>query len=195
MNSFFRRILLSVWLTLILAALVTYFLGRLLPFATDESPQADLALVEAVARDLRDSLAEGVPDAAPMVAKRFRLSFENRLQIFVIDRSDGQDIEGRELPSSVQRLFDFADMLMAGEPVGIHVIVPGGKMKRPHPTAQRRNDGLSRHSSDLKASTAATGLAIPLIMSTSSVSTIINETPFAPSPGSVLQTTITKFAV
>ncbi|MEM9531705.1 MAG: hypothetical protein AAGA23_12360 [Pseudomonadota bacterium] len=108
MNSFFQRILLSVWLTLFLAVLGTYFIGRLLPFS-DESPEADVALVAAIARDLRDAIAAGESAPASAVADRFSLSFENRLQVYVIERVSRSDIQGRELPAAVQLLLAQGD--------------------------------------------------------------------------------------
>jgi len=100
MNRFFRRILLSVWLTVVIGITLAVLLTRWLP-PTDVK-LANQALVHTVASDLQKRIDGN--DAAParQVSERHALSYEDLLDIFVIDRSTGQDIEGRSLPWPVK---------------------------------------------------------------------------------------------
>jgi len=104
MNRFFRRILLSVWLTVIVSVALAFILTRWLPSA--ETDVANRVLVDAVASDLQGMLTKGEEAPALRIAQRHALSYENLLDIFVIDLARDEDIEGRSLPRVVQQALD-----------------------------------------------------------------------------------------
>ncbi|MEM9301715.1 MAG: ATP-binding protein [Pseudomonadota bacterium] len=102
MNRFFRRILLSVWLTLVAGVMLAFVVTRWLP--SDETDVLGLneALVAAIAGDLGLLLAEGAVDPGGQLAARHPLAFEDLLEIYVIDESTGGDIQDRRLPLPVR---------------------------------------------------------------------------------------------
>ncbi len=104
MNSFFRRILLSVWLTVVAGIALAFLLTRWLP--TTEVDIANQALVRLLAADLQQTIALGEASPAERVAKRHALNYAEMLSIFVIDLESGEDIEGRSLPWSVRSALD-----------------------------------------------------------------------------------------
>lgn len=100
MNRFFRRILLSVWLTVIASIALAYFLTRWLP--STETDMANQVLVDTVASDLQSLRARGEPWSARQLIARHALSYEDLLDIYIIDLSIGEDIVGRFLPRAVR---------------------------------------------------------------------------------------------
>lgn len=106
MNSFFRRILLSVWLTMLAGIALAFLLTRWLP--TAEADIANRALVSAVASDLRQAVVQGEASPEVRLSQQHALSYEGLLEIFVIDLESGVDIEGRDLPRAVQSALDSA---------------------------------------------------------------------------------------
>jgi len=100
MNRFFRRILLSVWLTVLAGITLAYILTRWLP--PSESDVAHQVLVNAVSSDLQQLIAQRDPYPALRVAERHALSYEDLFEIFLINKRTGEDIEGRSLPGAVK---------------------------------------------------------------------------------------------
>jgi len=100
MNRFFRRILLLVWLTVVVSIALAFFLTRWLP--STETDIANQVLVDAVASDLQSVGSRGEPSSARRVVARHALSYEDLLDIYIIDLASGEDIEGRFLPRSVR---------------------------------------------------------------------------------------------
>lgn len=100
MKSFFHRILLSVWLTMVAGIALAFLLTRWLP--TTETDIANRALVSAVASELQQAIAQGDTSPEARLSRRLALSYEDLLDIFVIDLQSGEDIEGRSLPWPVQ---------------------------------------------------------------------------------------------
>ena len=100
MNRFFRRILLSVWLSVVAGIALAFVLTRWLP--TTETGLANRALVSAVASQLHQAIGRGDASPAARVARQLALSYEDLLDIFVIDLQSGEDIQGRRLPRPVR---------------------------------------------------------------------------------------------
>jgi two-component system sensor histidine kinase CpxA len=106
-NSFFRRILLSVWLTMVAGIALAFLLTRWLP--TTEADIANQALVNALASDLQQAIAQGEASPDERVSRRHALSYEDLLDIFVIELESGEDIDGRSLPWPVRSALDRAE--------------------------------------------------------------------------------------
>ena len=104
MTRFFRRILVSVWIVVIATVVLTLFFASLLPASNDESLQYDAQLVNVVADDLRDALADNPAGAAQRIADRHLLDFGRLMQIYVLD-VEGIDVLDRRLPFAVSRLY------------------------------------------------------------------------------------------
>ena len=100
MNRFFRRILLSVWLTVVAGIALAFLLTRWLP--STETGVANQALVDAVASDLQQLIAGSEQAPERQVSERHALSYEDLLDIYVIDLATGEDIEGRNPPWPVR---------------------------------------------------------------------------------------------
>ena len=100
MNSFFRRILLSVWLILIAGVALSFLLTRWLP--SPETNIANQALVDAVASALQQLISanEGAPER--QVAEQHALAYKDLLDIYIINLATGEDIEGRSPPGPVR---------------------------------------------------------------------------------------------
>lgn len=100
MNSFFRRILLSVWLILIAGVALSFLLTRWLP--STETDIANQALVDAVASALQQLISanEGAPER--QVAEQHALAYKDLLDIYIINLATGEDIEGRSPPGPVR---------------------------------------------------------------------------------------------
>ncbi len=105
MNPFFRRIVLSVWLTLLISVTLTIFLGRFLPVSETGAPLYEAQLVATIDRDLAALLAAGVANPAEQIADRFELEFDMLLTIYVIG-PDGADVLQRNLPGPVRLLLE-----------------------------------------------------------------------------------------
>ncbi|MEM7707268.1 MAG: ATP-binding protein [Pseudomonadota bacterium] len=103
MNHYFRRIMFSVWLILLLAALATVVGGRFLNSANEGSSRYHAETLAVITRDLQKTLDSGEP--AESLADRFSLGFENFLDIYIID-SNSRDLIGRELPAPVVEVLD-----------------------------------------------------------------------------------------
>lgn len=123
MNHFFRRILLSVWLTIMLAATLTFFLARLLPTSANGAPLYDTQLVATVRADLDDLLAAGVDAPGARLAERYALDYDKFLSIFVVG-PDGADILGRDLPVPVMRLLEAGEGVLPA-PIDQRLVVAG----------------------------------------------------------------------
>lgn len=100
MSRFFRRILLSVWLTVMAGITLAFLLTRWLP--STETDVANQALVDAVASDLQRLITAGEQAPGRQVSELHPLSYENLLDIYVIDLATGEDIEGRYPPWPVR---------------------------------------------------------------------------------------------
>ncbi|MDJ0653555.1 MAG: ATP-binding protein [Xanthomonadales bacterium] len=103
MNHFFRRILVSVWLTMFVASGLTFLSSVLIPRSNDDGSLYQAELVSAVARELQGTLEASVPAPTQAVADQFKLSFDQLLEIYLLD-PHGRDVHDRQLPRPVSRL-------------------------------------------------------------------------------------------
>ncbi|MGB0513447.1 MAG: ATP-binding protein [Wenzhouxiangellaceae bacterium] len=113
MNRFFRRILLSVWLTMVVGIMLAFFLTRWLP--STEVELANQALVYLVASDLQERIDRNEASPNQRVSERHVLNYEDLLDIYVIDRSTGRDVEGRSLPWPVQEVLERGPNIVASD--------------------------------------------------------------------------------
>ena len=114
MNPFFRRILLSVWFTVVVGIALAFLLTRWLPSA--ETDAANQVLVNALASDLQQLLATRQAAAVERISEHHALRYEGLLDIFVIDHSTGEDILGRHLPGPVQQVFERDSDIVSDDP-------------------------------------------------------------------------------
>jgi len=105
MSRFFWQLLISVWLVVILTAVLTWSVSGLLPINNEGLGEPAFAdkMVSRVSDGLQQALATDPVNVGKRVSGDYVLDLTPILQIYVL-APDGQDILGRTLPRRVERL-------------------------------------------------------------------------------------------